>query len=111
MALVDQSGRVVADPSPDSDISEGRVRAQRGLFEGEKGRPGTGGVELGLQIESELPLLGKRGAAHLHRQTAVPRAAAVEAQVATQVSEFGVIVDLLPFLQQKQWCLKWGRQS
>lgn len=77
------------------------MRAQHGLSEGEKGRDGIGGVELRLQVESELPLLGERRAAHLHRQTAVPRAPAVQAQIAANVPQFGVVVDLLPFLQQK----------
>lgn len=35
------------------------MRAQHGLSEGEKGRAGMGGVELRLQVESELPLLGE----------------------------------------------------
>lgn len=74
------------------------MRAQHGLSEGEKGRDGIGGVELRLQVESELPLLGERRAAHLHRQTAVPRASAVQAQIAADVPQFGVVVDLLPFL-------------
>lgn len=81
-------------------ISEGRVHAQHGLSEGEKGRAGIG-VKLRLQVEGELPLLGERRAAHFHRQAAVPRAPAVQAQIAAHMPQFGVVVDLLPFLQQK----------
>lgn len=51
-----------------------------------------------MQVEGELPLLGKRRAAHLHRQAAVSCAAAVQAQIAAHVSKLGVVVDLLPFL-------------
>ncbi len=69
-----------------------------------RGREGVGWdrrVKLRLQIESELPLLGERRAAHFHRQAAVPRAPAVQAQIAAHMPQFGVVVDLLPFLQWK----------
>lgn len=69
-----------------------------------RGREGEGWdrrVKLRLQIESELPLLGERRAAHFHRQAAVPRAPAVQAQIAAHMPQFGVVVDLLPFLQWK----------
>ena len=54
---------------------------------------------LGLEIESELPLLVEVGAADLHGEASDPRAAAVQTQVAAHVTQLGVALDLLPFLE------------
>lgn len=59
-----------------------------------------GEVGLGLQIEGELPLLRKRGAAHLHREPPCARPSAVQAKVTAHVSKLGVALDLLPFLHK-----------
>lgn len=53
---------------------------------------------LGLQVEGELPLLAQALGADLHGQPAHPGAAAVQAQVAAEVAELRVGLDLLPFL-------------
>lgn len=60
---------------------------------------GARGYGLGLQVEGELPLLSERGIAHLHRQAPITGAPAVQAQITPHVSQFGVILDLFPFLQ------------
>lgn len=59
------------------------------------------GAGLRLQVEGEFPLLGEGGAAHLHRQTPAAGAPAVQTQVTAHVPQFRVVLNLLPFLQQK----------
>lgn len=53
---------------------------------------------LRLQVEGELPLLVEVGSAVLHSESTQPGTAAVQAEVAAQVTKLRVGLDLLPFL-------------